>query len=59
MLVAIVDVTQVAGIRIEFFPFRVATYSRYVSVYFTYHSGLIILIYTHDHLINFADLIEY
>lgn len=32
MLVAIVDVGQVAGIRVEFLAFRVATYSRYVAV---------------------------
>ena len=60
MFVAIVDVAQVAGIQVEFFAFRVATYSRYVSVYLTYHSGLVILTYAqHDHHINYADLIEY
>ena len=45
MLVAIVDVGQVAGIRVEFFAVRVATYSPYVSEYFTYHSGLFIFRY--------------
>ena len=59
MLFAIVDVAQVAGIRVEFFAFRVATYSPYMSEYFTYHSGLIILTYAHDHHIDYADLIEY
>ena len=54
----IVVVAEVDRIRVEFFAFHVATYSRYyVSVYFTYHSGFIILTYTHDHHINYADFI--
>ena len=47
---AIVAVAEVDQIRVEFFAFRVATYSRYVSAYFTYHSGLLIFTYsTHGH----------